>query len=348
MVSEKRKEKNDMQDAVNVAVLGAGYWGRKVVSEYIQLEKTNPEVNLSKVCDLKDENLRFCEKELHMARKILSSDYNDILRSEEIQAIHICTPNETHYKFCMEAIAAGKHVLIEKPMALTARDAWEIVTAAEERQLCLQVGHIFRFNNALKLIRRQISKNYFGDLHYFKMQWTTLMPSPIGRDIIFDLGPHPVDIMNYLLGKWPLSVSCYARAYRRASLEEVAYIAMDFEEKILAHIELSWLQPGKVRELSIMGSKRSAVVDCFSQTVKIYEDNKGGSFSLDVAPNNTIFDEVNHFTNCILGKNNYRNPGAVGAGNIAVLERIKKSVDENKVVKVDSGKKWRGMRSIPC
>lgn len=336
-----------MKDSINVAVLGAGYWGRKVVSEYLNLEKMNPEVSLSSVCDLKSENLNFCEENLRVDRKKLSSDYKDVLSSDKVSAVHICTPNETHYNYCIDALTAGKHVLIEKPMALTAKDAWQIVKEAENRGLCLQVGHIFRFNNALRVVRKQIVENFFGDLFYLKMQWTTLMPSPIGRDIIFDLGPHPVDIMNYLLGEWPLRVSCHARAYRRKSQEELAYVAMEFSKKVLAHIELSWLQPGKVRELNIMGKKRCASVDCLNQTVTITENNTGGSFKLEVVPNNTILDEINHFSNCILGRSNYRNPGAVGAGNVAVLERLKRSSEESKVVKVGPGKKWKDMASIP-
>jgi predicted dehydrogenase len=334
-------------DYVNVAVLGAGYWGRKVAREYLNLEKANPEVSLSRICDIERQNLIFCKETLNVDKKTLCSEYKDILCSEDIQAIHICTPNETHFKFCLDALEAGKHVLIEKPMALTARDAWQIVDLAENRNLCLQVGHIFRFNNALRLVRKKMVENYFGDIFYFKMQWTTLMPSPIGRDIIFDLGPHPVDILNYLLGSWPLTVSCHAKAYRRKSLEEVAYVMMEFEKDIMAHIELSWLQPGKVRELNILGEKRSAKVDCLNQSVKIFESNNVNSALLPVTPNNTIFDEISHFTNCILGRSNYRNPGAVGAGNVAVLERLKMSSEEKKVVKVGSGKKWREMLGIP-
>ena len=162
------------------------------------------------------------------------------------------------------------------------------------------------------------------------------MPSPLGRDIIFDLGPHPVDIMNYLLKQWPLKVSCNARAYRRKSLEEVAHISMEFGDNIMAHVELSWLQPGKVRELSIMGEKRSAIVNCLDQTIRIYEDNNGSNFSLDVRQNNTIFDEVSHFAKSINDKNNHKNPGPVGANNVAVLENLKKSATEERTINMGS------------
>jgi UDP-N-acetylglucosamine 3-dehydrogenase len=198
----------------------------------------------------------------------------------------------------------------------------------------LQVGHIFRFNNALKRIKSLIVNGYFGDLYYLKLQWTTWMPSPLGRDIIFDLGPHPIDIMHFLLGRWPLKVGCTGKAYRRQSLEEVAFFNLDFGEQLMAHVELSWLEPGKTRELTVMGAKRAAKVDCLNQTIEIFEDDGGEHFSLKVNENNTIFDEVQHFVNSIRDENNHKNPGPVGACNISVLESLKKSLQEERIVPV--------------
>jgi predicted dehydrogenase len=347
MIFSKRMEIGELEESINVGVLGAGYWGRKVISEYLQLEKTNPKIHLAKVCDLKDDNLTFCKEKLYVGKEKLSSEYTDLLCSDEIDAVHICTPNDTHYEFCLRALNEDKHVLLEKPMALNTKDAWELCDVAERKHLCLQVGYIYRFNNAMKMIRKLILQNYFGNLYYFKMQWTTLMPTPLGRDIIFDLGPHPVDIINYLLQQWPLKVSCTTRAYRRKSLEEIAYISMEFSDKIMAHVELSWLQPGKVRELSIMGEKLTAIVNCLDQTIRIYEDNNSGNYSLNVKQNNTIFDEVKHFVNSIHDKNNHENPGPVGANNVTVLEHLKKSATEERTVIMGSRFAWREPPNIP-
>jgi len=321
-----------MEESTNVAVLGAGYWGRKVISEYLHLERTNPKVKLAKVCDLLDNNLIYCKENLQVEKELLSAKYTDLFDSDNIDAIHICTPQETHHKLCLEALNAGKNILLEKPMALNSRDAWELCDVAEKKHLCLQVGHIYRFNNVIQKVGDLISQNYFGKLYYLKMQWTTLMPSPLGRDILFDLGPHPVDIMNYLLNEWPIKVSCSARAYRRKSLEEVAHIAMEFRNNIMAHVELSWLQPGKVRDLCVMGEKRSAIVNCLDQTIRVYEDDKGNNYSLEVKQNNTIFDEVNHFVHSINDKNNHKNPGPVGANNVSILEQLNKSAAEERTI----------------
>ena len=323
-----------MVKEVNLAVLGAGYWGRKVTEEYLRLSKLDNAFNLINVCDLKKENLDYCRDFLHLHSKKLCSDYEAILNSPEVDAVHICTPNETHYKVALEALNCGKNVLLEKPMALFAADAIKLNKVAGSKRLCLQVGHIYRFNSALKRIRELMAENYFGDLYYLKLQWTTRMNSPLGRDIIFDLGPHPIDILHFILGKWPIKVGCAANAYRRPTLEEYAIFHLDFGDKVTAKIELSWLQPGKVRQLEIIGSQRSAEVDCLRQKIRVFENLEDTSFSINVPENNTIFDEVNHFVKSIRDESNHKNPGSVGVGNIAVLESLKKSLREEKIVKV--------------
>lgn len=319
---------------MNIAVIGAGYWGKKVISEYLQLARNDERFDLSLVCDLEDRNLKRCSETFGIPEMKLSTDHKEALGSDGVDAVHICTPNETHHRLCKEALTAGKHVLLEKPMALKARDAWELVGLAEHRGLILQVGHIFRFNNALRMVRDLLDRSYFGDLYYLRLQWTTLSPSPLNRDIIFDLGPHPVDILNYVLRRWPAKVTCKARAYRRKELEEVAYFTLEFEDRLMAHVELSWLQPGKVRRLDVMGSARSATVDCLSQAVGVYENGCGDVHYLDVSKNNTILDEIDHFVRSVLTRQNSRNQGGVGARNVSVLESLKRSLEEGRTIEI--------------
>lgn len=317
---------------VNLAVIGAGYWGRKVVSEYLELENLDADFKLAKVCDIKDENLILCKEMLNLGKEKLTSQVEDVLHSSDINAVHICTPNETHYLLGSLALYSGKNVLLEKPMSLTSKEATKLCEIAQAERLTLQVGHIYRFNNALKKTRELIAQNVLGKLYYIKMQWTTLMPSQLNRDIIFDLGPHPVDIINYLLGEWPNRVYCSARAYRKGTSEEVAYLMMEFSNNVLAHIELSWLQPGRVRELNIIGSEKTATIDCLEQTIKLCEDNDRYS-QIEVKANNTIFDEVANFIRSIRDEKNHNNPGPIGASNVAVLESLKEAKAKDKFVK---------------
>jgi UDP-N-acetylglucosamine 3-dehydrogenase len=316
-----------------LAVIGAGYWGRKVVSEYLDLQRKDPEFKLVKVCDLLDSNLIYCKEKLNIKNEVLCSNVDEIFNSKEIDAVHICTPNETHFQIGSRALYSGKNVLLEKPMSTTTQDAFGLCAIAQTKHLTLQVGHIYRFNNALKKVKELIESGYLGDLYYLKMQWTTLMPNQLHRDIIFDLGPHPIDIMNYLLDQWPTRVSCSARAYRKGALEEVAYLTMDFPKNMIANVELSWLQHGKIRELIVVGSNRTLSVDCVAQTIRVYEDNEH-THTIEVKSNNTIFDETQHFINSIRNENNHKNPGPIGAYNISVLERLKESKISGKFVKV--------------
>ena len=157
----RERENFLMVKHVNLAVIGAGYWGRKVIGEYLQLAEVDSAFRLMQVCDLKEENLSHCRDTFGMDEARLSSDYEAVLKSPDIDAVHICTPNETHYRFGLQSLNEDKNVLLEKPMALSPMDAWKLCEVAESRHLCLQVGHIYRFNNALKKMQELINEGYF-------------------------------------------------------------------------------------------------------------------------------------------------------------------------------------------
>jgi predicted dehydrogenase len=325
-----------LKDTVNVGVVGAGYWGKKVISEYSELTKENPNVNLTHICDLQNENLLHCSKFLNTSKDCLLKSYNELLDLAEIDAIHICTPNETHYHFCKNALMAGKHVLVEKPMTLSSPEAFELMNLAKKEGLTLQVGYIFRFNNALSEVRRLIRENFFGDLYYLRLQWTTLMLPTPERDIIFDLGPHPVDVINYLLDTWPSKVTCKARAYTRKTLPETVYATVELDKLVIANIELSWLQPGKERRVDVVGSERCATIDTLNQSVFIFQNHGRKNYSHDVQKNNTILTEIKHFVDRISGNDNSVNSGLAGPMNVLVLENFVKSMKENRTIEIDS------------
>jgi len=321
---------------INVGVIGAGFWGKKIVNEYLQLKKQNQLVNLYAVCDLLEDNMKYFQ---NYGLPCITKDYREMISSSEVDAVNICTPNETHYQICREALEAGKHVLVEKPMTLSSAEAYELVELARKRELVLSVGHIFRFNNALRMARNLINNGFFGKLFYLKLEWTTLTPPFEGRDIITDLAPHPFDIIHFLLGEWPLKITCKAKAYRREKLEEMAYVVAEFKNGVMAHIELSWLLPGKTREVSVMGSDRFAKIDCLSQDVKVFEND--GFRDVYVKRNNTIEEELEHFVYCVQNNsvvnNCYFNEsnGLIGAHVVRLLEITRKSIEEERTESVD-------------
>jgi UDP-N-acetylglucosamine 3-dehydrogenase len=342
-LQQDERERRNLKDSVNVAVIGAGYWGKKVISEYLALAKDDPSTSLLRICDVQYQNLRHCGEVFQFPKDQLENSYKELLHSSDVDAVHICTPNETHYQICREALMAGKHVLLEKPMTLNSQQAFELMDLAKKDELVLQVGYIFRFNNALREVRKLIKDEFFGDLYYLRLQWTDFLQPTPDRDIIFDLGPHPVDILNFLLGTWPSKVVCKARAYTRETLPEVAYATAEFDGKIMANVELSWLHPKKERSVSIIGSERCATVDCLDQSVKIFENHGKDGFKIDLQKNNTIFAELKHFIEHVRGADQYMNGvadqhvngGPVGPMNVSVLENLRRSLMEDRTVKVD-------------
>jgi len=230
---------------------------------------------------------------------------------------------------------AGKHVLLEKPMTLSSRQAFKLMDLEKKEGLVLQVGYIFRFNNALREARKLIRSKFFGDLYYLRLQWTNLMLPTPKRDIIFDLGPHPVDIINFLLETWPSKVTCKARAYTRKTLPETVYAIVELDTLVMANIELSWLQPGKERRVDVIGAERCATIDCLNQNVDIFQNHGRNNFRVNVQRNNTILTEVKHFVDRISEDVKSVNSGLVGPMNVLVLENFRKSITENKTVKID-------------
>lgn len=322
---------------VDIGVIGVGYWGKKVLSEYAQLTRGNPSVNLFGASDLSEDNLKFCED---FSLPLMTKSYSEILACREINAVHICTPSETHYEICREALEAGKHVIVEKPMTLNSREAYKLVDLAHEKGLILSVGHIFRFNNAIQKVRSLIRDGFLGDLFWFKLQWTALMPLMKGRDIITDLAPHPFDILNFLTNEWPSKITCRAKAYRTKEQEETAHIIAELDNGVMANMELSWLHPEKVREVSIMGSKGFVKIDCLTQEVNAFDN--GNFYNIPVEVNNTIATELEHFAECIqknhVSSNGHlnRNNGLIGAYVVKLLEVSRKSLEKERTERVET------------
>jgi len=324
----------------SIGVLGLGYWGKKIVTEYALLGKKRDDFSLYAAVDLDQENLRFCRDSLDIP--VLTTNYKEVICDPSVSAVNICTPNETHFEVARYALEEGKHLLIEKPMTLSAEQARELISLAHSKRLVLCVGHIYRFNNALFQIKKLISQGLLGQILHLKLQWTTFSPPLPNRDIVTDLAPHPLDILNYLLDSWPKRLTCFAKAFRREDLEELAYIVAEFSDRKIAHIEISWLLPGKKRELTIVGSEKSALVDCLRQRIFITENNDSNNElqgclnnEIKVVPNNTIESELSHFIDCINTGNPPVNGSHEGLKVVEMLELLRKSLVEKRTVESD-------------
>ncbi len=310
---------------MKVGVIGAGYWGRKHVDEYSHI----PGADLAWVADLSPESRKFCQENYDVPN--VTADHRELLNSD-VEAISICVANDLHFDVAREALQAGKHVLVEKPLTMTTQTSRQLVDLAAEQDLTLAVGHIYRFNNAILKLRELAKDRYFGEVFGIISRWTTLCDPFPGRDVVFDLAPHAFDILNFVLDEWPERITCNGGAYRRKELEEMAFITAEYPSGILGHIEASWLLPGKVRSVEVMGRERSAHVECLSQKMRIHES--GYDFDMDVERNNTIRTELEHFLDAVSRGDHATNSGLVGMKTVACLEAAVTAMREKRVVEL--------------
>lgn len=311
---------------MKVGVIGAGYWGKKHVDEYTKL---GHEVFVS---DLSKENLDFCKLNFG-ARPV--SNYDEILNDKTIENISICTPNSTHYQMGLEALNAGKNILLEKPLATNTKDADELIKTSIEKNVILLVGHIFRFNNAINKVKELIRNKNLGQLYTVNICWTNLELLWPDRDILFDLGVHPLDIIDNIFEKKPLGIFCVGEGFRQEN-PEFAIINFHLKDSsskpLFVNIDLSWLNPIRNRRVIIVGSEKTVIVDCTIQKIKLINNQSGVEEEIPIEPNNTIRDELNFFLTNSENKEKINEPapnGEVAKRIIETIEEAQKSLKTN-------------------
>jgi UDP-N-acetylglucosamine 3-dehydrogenase len=322
---------------LNIAVIGAGYWGKKVIAQILDLARTQDDVNLYSVTDSSPIALEQCRKEFGSLNYRL--DHRELLLDPKVSAVHLCSPNQTHFGIASEFLRAGKHVLVEKPLAMKSREADELVRLAKERGRVLCTGHVHRFNNGVRALRRLMASGVLGDIYYLRLKWTGFLAVQNNREVITDLGPHPFDICNNLLETWPRKISCKGRGYRSNAGYEMASIYAEHSGGYDAGIELSWLDMEKHRDVSVVGSDGTAELDCIEQRLVLHRN--GAVERVMVVPNNTLREEILHFARCIeynSSTEHYPNraDGILGANVVRVLETTKKSLEEERTIQVEA------------
>ena len=315
---------------MKVGVIGAGRWGQKHVDEYSKMKN----VELAYVSDISQESLKTCKEKYGV--KNVTSNYKDVLISD-VEAVSVCTSNEMHFKVCKEALLAGKNVLVEKPLTVDSKKAYELIKIAKKSKKTLAVGHLYRYNNAINKVKELIDKKYFGDIQYLRLQWTIQWKPEIypdkPLDIIVDMMPHLYDIMNYLTGLWPTKITCFGKAFIKKEFEDTAYIICEFPNNIITHSEISWTLPGKVRQVDLIGSKACAKIQAVNQKIELFESSNEGK-ALSVKENNTLGDELKQFINASKNNLTVSNDGEIGAKTVELIELTKKSLKQKKTVSV--------------
>jgi UDP-N-acetylglucosamine 3-dehydrogenase len=315
-------------DKLKVGVIGVGRWGNKHIDEYSKMK----DVELLWASDVRNEDLKICKEQFGIEN--VTTDYKELL-SSDVDAVSICTSNETHYDVCKDALYAGKNVLVEKPLTLRSEKAYELVKIAKKENKLLAVGHLYRHNNALNEVKNLIDNNFFGKLYYLRLQWTIQWMPQIypdkKLDIIVDMMPHLYDIMNYLTNLWPEKITCFGKCFIKKEFEDTAYITCEFPNNIMTHSEISWTLPEKVRQVDVIGEKATAKIQAVTQKVKIFEGSNEGK-NLDIIENNTLGDELRNFIDSIKNDKKLSNDGEVGAKTVELVEATRKSQELKKTI----------------
>ncbi|MCK6579044.1 MAG: Gfo/Idh/MocA family oxidoreductase [Anaerolineae bacterium] len=256
-----------MTDLVNIAVVGSGYWGPNLIRNIAGL----PNAALHTVCDLNPKALAQNAQRYLGIRT--TPDYAAVLADPEIHAVVLATPAHLHAEMARAAIEAGKHVMVEKPLSLHANDAQALVELAAAKDVRLMVGHVFIYNPAVIMLRRLVQQGDLGKMLYV---YSARLNLGIVRDdlnAMWNLAPHDFSIINYVLDSAPVRVS--ARGFRLLGrkLEDVAFVTLEYPGGVIAHVHVSWLDPGKVRKMTFVGDQKMVVYDDVSQDerIRIYD-----------------------------------------------------------------------------
>jgi predicted dehydrogenase len=256
-----------MKDVLTVAVTGYGYWGPNLVRNFASLK----DCRVKRVCDTDSKRLAHM-KALYPGVET-TEDFDVLTNDPEIDAIVLATPVHLHHEMAKKSLSAGKHTFIEKPMATTSVQCRDLIDIAEEKRLTLMVGHTFIYSSPVRRIKEVVDARDIGEVLYISSRRLNLGLFQKDINVAWDLAPHDISIILYLLGQPPVAVNCQGKAHVTRGIEDVTNMSIDFPNGGFATIQSSWLDPNKVREMIIVGSKRMIVYDDNAplEKIKIYD-----------------------------------------------------------------------------
>lgn len=335
---------------MNIGIVGCGYWGPNLVRNFNELK----EVKRIVCCDKNKERLEGIK---HKYRHIeIVDDYLSILDDDEIDAVVIATPVRTHYELAKKALLKDKHVLVEKPITDSSKEAEELIKIAKDRNKILMVDHTFEYSAEVNKIKELVEKGELGKILTVTMNRLNLGLFQSDINVITDLIPHDVSILLYILKKMPVSARAIGESYVTEGIVDHAHVTLRFPGKIMANLHLSWLDPCKIRRTTIVGDKKMLVYDDVSTDTKIQLYDKGISIDRKEIHKENVYDtfaefqasyrfgdvtspRVNaveplktvcsHFIDCINHNKVPQSDGVVGLNVVKVLEAAQESLRNN-------------------
>jgi predicted dehydrogenase len=251
---------------VRIGVVGLGYWGPNL----LRVIHESAAAEAAWMCDRRPEVLDAVGRRFPAVRQ--TQDLDEMLEDDSVEAVAVVTPVCTHHELALRALTAGKHVFVEKPLALSSALSIDLIRNAYERRLVLMPGHTFLYSPPVNRIRELMRAGELGEIYFISMSRVNLGLYQSDVSVLWDLGPHDFSILLYWLGEGPSQVTSTGRACIDSEKEDVAFVTCEFQSGTIAHVELSWLAPSKLRRTTIVGSKKMVVYDdCSNEPVRVYD-----------------------------------------------------------------------------
>jgi predicted dehydrogenase len=331
------------ENILNVAVVGAGYWGKNLVRNFATAKRCN----LKYVCDLNKKALAAQKKSFPSI--VATAELEEVLNDTEVNAVVIATEVPTHFKIAQKSLEAGKHTYVEKPMTLKTADAKVLVKLATDKKLKLMVGHLLEYHPAVNYLKEMIDRGQLGQPYYMYTQRVNLGIVRQDENAWWSLAPHDISIICYLLGSEPVSVTAHGQCYLQKNIEDVVFATIKFADGKVANVHCSWLDPHKIRKMTVVGSEKMVTFDDMEATEKIRMYDKGAAVKHDITTSyaevislrfgdivipkipsgEPLSLECKHFIDCVLDGTPIRSDGIEGLRVVRVLEAGQKSLKNN-------------------
>lgn len=327
---------------MKVAVIGVGYWGPNLIRNFLSLDEVENVI----ACDRDESQLAKMRKRFTGIET--ATDYEEVLKRNDVEIVAIATPVSMHFEIAKKSLLAGKHCWIEKPMTESSAEAQELIELADQKNLKIFVDHTFIYTGAVRKMKEIITSGRLGELYYFDSVRVNLGLFQHDVNVIWDLAPHDLSIMDYLLEKKPLAVSAIGSCHVGNELEDIAYLTLMFENNLLAHFHVNWLAPVKVRKTLIGGTKSMIVFDDMetSEKLKIYDKGievtnregvyetlvqyrTGDMLSPKIPQTEALTVATQHFIDCILNDKTPLTDGVAGLNVVRILEASTESIKNN-------------------
>ena len=326
-------------ESLRTAVVGLGYWGPNILRNLHELDCASVTV----LCDVDEQALSAASRRYPAIA--VAADFADVLANDDVEAVALSTPVGTHATLAAAALEAGKHVFVEKPLAAGAREAAELIELARSRDLVLMPGHTFLYSPPVVAIGELIRQGRLGDIYFISSSRVNLGIHQSDVSVVWDLAPHDFSILRYWLDDVPVKVSAVSRSCVFPGVDDVAFINLEFATGAIAHVEISWLAPSKLRRTAVVGSEKMVVYDdtsnepvrVFDSGVTIPDPQSFGEYRLSyrtgdivsprIDPVEPLSLELRDFCAAARGGVQPRSSAEVGLDVIRMIEAVERSLE---------------------